>query len=159
MLEEIISELRSLPEDELQSIYDLIVAKKATYHKPLAFVQELMHFSFEGMIEGKYIYHMNAREELLNRYGILHGGLMTAFIDTAMAETSFKLDDQIQRALTLNITVDFIKPGRAGQNLRAEVATIQNSRSIIVFQVNVYDEDQQLTATALAHFFKQYPHR
>ncbi|WP_369123491.1 PaaI family thioesterase [Alicyclobacillus suci] len=98
---------------------------------------------------------MQVGAELVNRYGILHGGLMTAFIDTAMAETTFKVDHAVARALTLNISVDFIRPAHVGQTLSAEVSTIQNSRSIIVFHVNVY-EGNELVSTSLAHFYKQY---
>ncbi|MFD1677878.1 PaaI family thioesterase [Alicyclobacillus fodiniaquatilis] len=156
MIDDIVKELESLPQSELQSIYELIVAKKATYHTSLAFVQELMGFSSQGEVNGKYVYHMKVYNELLNRYGILHGGLMTAFIDTAMAETTFIVDNTVERALTLNITVDFIKPGLEGAILRAEVDTVQNSHSIIVFHVNVFDENHELKATALAHFYKQH---
>ncbi|WP_206922892.1 hypothetical protein [Alicyclobacillus suci] len=55
MIGKIIDELNGLPEDELQSIYDLIVAKKLTYRQPLAFVQELMKFSYVGERDEKYI--------------------------------------------------------------------------------------------------------
>ncbi len=158
MIDEIINELNGLPQEELQSIYNLIVAKKLTYQKPLAFVQELMKFLFVGVRDGKYYYQMHVGEELANRYGILHGGLMTAFVDTAMAETTFHVDPDVARALTLNITVDFIKPAHVGKVLDAEVSTVQNSHSIIVFQVNIFEENE-LVATALAHFYKQYSKR
>jgi acyl-CoA thioesterase len=157
MLNSIINELQSLPAEELADIYRLIQAKKATYHHPLAFVQEVMGFRSIGQRDGRYLYLMTVRDELLNRYGILHGGLTTAFIDTAMAETAFVIDQTVERAFTLNISVDFIKPGKNG-DLRAEIKVNQNSRVIIVFQAEVYDDDEQLIATAMAHFYKQHKH-
>lgn len=156
MLKNIMDELKDLDQEELDEILRLIRAKKATYHKPLAFVQEVMSFrSLSSPIEDQYSYAMSISDELLNRYGILHGGLMTAFIDTAMAETAFVIDTTVERAFTLNISVDFIKPGRNG-DLRADIKVIQNSRVIIVFHADVYDEDNQLIATAMAHFYKQH---
>ena len=155
VLEKIIAELSGLPTEELEDILRLIQAKKATYHHPLAFVQEIMRFKATGQNEDHYTYRMTVTDELLNRYGILHGGLMTAFIDTAMAETAFIIDETVERAFTLNITVDFIKPGRAGE-LSSRVKVIQNSSVIIVFQADVYDDTEQLIATALAHFYKQH---
>lgn len=156
MLEDIIQELQDVPSEELEEILRLIRAKKATYHHPLAFVQEIMSFrSLPPSEQDQYSYAMSISDELLNRYGILHGGLMTAFIDTAMAETAFVIDTTVERAFTLNIAVDFIKPGRTG-DLRADIKVLQNSRVIIVFHADVYDEDNQLIATAMAHFYKQH---
>lgn len=156
VLENIMEELKELSQDELDEILRLIRAKKATYHQPLAFIQEIMRFrSVPSSVEGEYSYSMCISDELLNRYGILHGGLMTAFIDTAMAETAFVIDTTVERAFTLNISVDFIKPGRNG-DLRANIKVLQNSRVIILFHADVYDEDHQLIATAMAHFYKQH---
>ncbi|QSO48062.1 PaaI family thioesterase [Alicyclobacillus mengziensis] len=156
MLDEIVRELNGLPAEELAQILRLIRAKKATYHHPLAFVQEVMRFqAVPASEDGKYSYTMTISDELLNRYGILHGGLMTAFIDTAMAETAFVIDSTVERAFTLNISVDFIKPGKSG-DLRADIKVIQNSRVIIVFHADVYDRDNQVVATAMAHFYKQH---
>lgn len=155
MIENIIGELKGLPADELQSIYNLIVAKKSTYHKPLAFVQELIQFSYIGVFNSTHRYQMQVGDEVVNRYGILHGGLMTTFIDIAMAETAFKIDPEVEKVLTLNICVDFVKSAHVGQILEAEVSTIQNTRSIIVFHVNVY-EGNDVVSTAFAHFYKKY---
>lgn len=156
VLDEIVRELNGLPAEELAQILRLIRAKKATYHHPLAFVQEVMRFqAVPASEDGKYSYTMTISDELLNRYGILHGGLMTAFIDTAMAETAFVIDSTVERAFTLNISVDFIKPGKSG-DLRADIKVIQNSRVIIVFHADVYDRDNQVVATAMAHFYKQH---
>lgn len=156
MLDEIVRELDGLTAEELTQILRLIRAKKATYHHSLAFVQEVMRFQAIPVSEdGKYSYTMTISDELLNRYGILHGGLMTAFIDTAMAETAFVIDNTVERAFTLNISVDFIRPGKSG-DLRADIKVIQNSRVIIVFHADVYDGDNQVVATAMAHFYKQH---
>jgi len=155
MIEDILAELQGLPEEELSSILRLIRAKKTSYHQPLAFIQEVMQFRPLGIEAGKHGYQMTVTEELMNRYGILHGGLMTAFMDTAMAETAFVIDKEVERAFTLNIHVDFIKPGTLG-DLRAEVDVIQNSRVIIVFHTVVYDEAGEAIAMAMAHFYKQH---
>lgn len=156
LIDDILTELQDLPTEELASILNLIRAKKDTYHRPLAFVQELMGFQFVEQGENRFSYRMSVSDELVNRYGLLHGGLTTAFLDTAMAETAFKIDDTIDRALTLNITVDFIRPGRRDDELTADVHVIQNSRVMIVFQASVLNADGDLLATAMAHFYKQH---
>jgi hypothetical protein len=52
------SELENLPEDELQDILRLIKAKKATYHHPLAFVQEIMRFKAVNEENNTFSYAM-----------------------------------------------------------------------------------------------------
>ncbi|MCF8567288.1 PaaI family thioesterase [Alicyclobacillus tolerans] len=157
--DEIVKELEGLPDSELESILRLIRAKKDTYHRPLAFVQELMGFTQTDRQEDVFRYEMRVTDDLVNRYGLLHGGLMTAFIDTAMAETAFLLDQSIERALTLNIAVDFIRPGQPGDVLHAEIRVVQNSRVMIVFQSTVTNPKGETVATAMAHFYKQYKHQ
>lgn len=157
--DEIVKELEGLPDSELESILRLIRAKKDTYHRPLAFVQELMGFTQTDRQEDVFRYEMRVTDDLVNRYGLLHGGLMTAFIDTAMAETAFLLDQSIERALTLNIAVDFIRPGQPGDVLNAEIRVVQNSRVMIVFQSTVTNPKGETVATAMAHFYKQYKHQ
>ena len=153
---DIVRELENLPESELQSILNLIKAKKDTYHRPLAFVQELMGFKALQREENVFRYSMKVTDDLINRYGLLHGGLITAFIDTGMAETAFQIDNTIERALTLNIVVDFIQPGHPGDTLESEIRVIQNSHSIIVFQSSVTNPNGEIVATAMAHFYKQH---
>lgn len=156
LMEDILTELKNLPDSELQSILNLIRAKKETYERPLAFVQELMGFRFLGEDQDKFSYEMTVTDDLVNRYGLLHGGLTTAFLDTAMAETAFKMDDTIDRALTLNISVDFIRPGLPHDRLITDVHVIQNSRVMIVFQATVTNTAGDIIATSMAHFYKQH---
>jgi len=155
-MKQIMNALENMQEEELGEILQLIQAKKSTYNKPLEFVQELMKFKFVGVQEKNHFFEMHVRSELLNRYGILHGGLMTAFIDTAMAETAFMIDREVERAFTLNIAVDFIKPGLATERLLANVEVLQNSHSIIVFNTKVYNPNEEVVALAMAHFYKQH---
>jgi acyl-CoA thioesterase len=159
LIDNIVAEIQGLPATELESILNLIRAKKDTYHRPLAFVQELMGFQFLNQEEDVFSYSMTVTDDLVNRYGLLHGGLTTAFLDTAMAETAFKIDDTIDRALTLNIAVDFIRPGLPNDQLTAAVKVIQNSRVMIVFQASVLNTKGILVATAMAHFYKQHNRR
>ncbi|QQE80640.1 PaaI family thioesterase [Alicyclobacillus sp. SO9] len=156
LIDDILTELQDLPGTELQAILNLIRAKKDTYHRPLAFVQELMGFEFLNETENAFSYRMKVTDDLVNRYGLLHGGLTTAFLDTAMAETAFKIDNTIDRALTLNITVNFIRPGLPDDELVTHVNVIQNSRVMIVFQADVKNGEGDTLATAMAHFYKQH---
>lgn len=153
MIEKINDLLGDLEQGELEQIYRLIEAKKRTYHKPLAFLQEVMGFVANPPAEGHYDYEMQVTDDLRNRYGIVHGGVITTFIDTAMAETAFQLDGDLKKAVTLNLTVNFVKAGSDGR-LRCRITPTQTGRKIALFSALVTDDASDVVATATGHFYK-----
>jgi acyl-CoA thioesterase len=153
MLERILEVLSEMDEDELTQVLHLLVAKQQTYHRPLAFLQAVMGFTPLGRDADAYVYEMTIYDELLNRYGIVHGGVLTTFIDTAMAETAFAKDGELQKAVTLNLTVNFVRQAVQGR-LRCTVLTEQNSHRIALFFATVTDDEKKVVATATGHFYK-----
>ncbi|MCI0181846.1 PaaI family thioesterase [Sulfoacidibacillus ferrooxidans] len=153
MRDQINAQLDTMSEGELEQIYRLIEAKKRTYHQPLAFLLEVMQFRVVGDGADKYMYQMQIGDELLNRYGIVHGGVITTFIDTAMAETAFLLDGELKKAVTLNLTVNFVKQAVSGM-LHCQVVPTQNSYRLALFTALVTDEEGDVIATATGHFYK-----
>lgn len=153
MRDQINAQLDTMSEGELEQIYRLIEAKKHTYHQPLAFLLEVMQFRAVGDSADEYMYQMQIGDELLNRYGIVHGGVITTFIDTAMAETAFLLDGELKKAVTLNLTVNFVKQAVSGM-LHCQVVPTQNSYRLALFTALVTDEEGDVIATATGHFYK-----
>lgn len=153
MLERIVALLQDMEDDELTQVYGLIAAKSKTYKQPLAFLQAVMDFQTAEAPVGSFGYQMTISDDLRNRYGIIHGGVITTFIDTAMAETAFALDGHLQKAVTLHLTVNFVKAGLDGK-LFCSVTPAQNSHRIALFQAVVTDEAGDVIATADGHFYK-----
>ncbi|PWI56865.1 PaaI family thioesterase [Sulfoacidibacillus thermotolerans] len=153
MREKINELLRAMSEPELEQIYHLIEAKNRTYHQPLAFLLEVMHFEAIEETANGFWYQMKITDDLRNRYGIVHGGVITTFIDTAMAETAFALDGELKKAVTLDLTVNFVKQAVNG-TLRCQVTPTQNSYRLALFTAYVTDEVGDIIATATGHFYK-----
>jgi uncharacterized protein (TIGR00369 family) len=53
-----------------------------------------------------------------NSLGIVHGGMLAAFLDSAMGTAVFH--GLQRRAVTLKLSLDFVGPARVGQWLQAE---------------------------------------
>lgn len=153
VIDQIVEQLRDMGEEELQQIARLIEAKKRTYHQPLAFLQEVMGFHILEKDGDEFLYQMVIGDDLLNRYGIVHGGVLTTFIDTAMAETAFLLDGELKKAVTLNLTVNFVKAAVGGR-LHCSVTARQNSHKLALFAAEVNDDNNDVVATATGHFYK-----
>jgi len=117
------------------------------------FLSELLNFSYHGFLEdlGFYKYEMLIKEQFKNKYGILHGGIITAFIDNSFGTTSFFLTGK--KAVTLNLTISFLSPGKNGA-LFSFVKVIKEGKSLITLEAKVEDKEKKVIATALANFFK-----
>lgn len=156
MREDIIRQLDDMDGEELRQVYHLLDAKKRSYHQPLAFLLAVMGFKAVPSEAGSFAYVMDVSEELKNRYGIVHGGVISTFIDTAMAETAFALDGELKKAVTLHLTVNFIKSVEAGQ-LHCVIAPAQNGHRIALFNAIVYDAAGEIVASGAGHFYKSAP--
>lgn len=156
MREDIIRLLDGMDGEELEQVYHLLDAKRRSYHQPLAFLLAVMGFRAVPSEEGTFAYVMDVSEELKNRYGIVHGGVISTFIDTSMAETAFALDGHLQKAVTLHLTVNFIMSVAAGQ-LRCVIVPAQNGYRIALFNAIVYDDMDGIVASGTGHFYKSAP--
>ncbi len=148
-------ELQDLNENEIYTIHKLVQALKRTRVSPLAYVEEMMHFESLGLDRetGAYIHRMLVTDELRNRLGILHGGVTSTFIDTAMWSTVFQ-DMGIERgAVTLDLNIHFLSPARQGW-LTAESHIIKKGKTIVVLETKVTDEEKQLIASASGTFYR-----
>lgn len=150
-----LSAIKDLNPHEREEIHTLIQALKRSRVSPLAFIEELMHFSDEQVNEqdGLYEHKMEVTNTLKNRYGMLHGGITATFIDTAMGATVFKLTGTTTGAVTLDLKVDFIRPATAGI-LTAKTEVVQKGGTIIVMHSRVYNDEHAIIATATGTFYR-----
>lgn len=155
-LESLWQELQDLNPNEVETINKLVQALKRTRVSPLAYIEEMMNFQSLGYDtdEDVYVHQMLVTDELKNRYKILHGGVTTTFIDTAMGSTVFQAVGKDRRSVTLDLHVSFLKPGLEGW-LTAKTQVIKQGRTIIVMETKVKDEQEKLIARASGTFFSR----
>ena len=78
---------------------------------------------------------------------IVHGGLVTTLLDTAMGWACARSLTYGEGFLTANLTVEFFRPARPG-TLRAEARVVERTRRVAFCAAELTDEDGQLLASA-----------
>ena len=110
---------------------------------------EADHFSkWMGMeiIEVKPYYcriSMKIRSEMLNGFGIAHGGVLFALADSTFA---FACNNSGKIALALDVSISFSKSGKDGDLLFAEARRLSHTRKTGLYLVEVKNQDDELIA-------------
>ena len=96
--------------------------------------------------EGYSKIKMPVREEMLNGFGIVHGGLTFSLADSAFA---FACNNRNNTSVALDVTITFTKPVNVGDELTAEANEVHNGRSIGVYIISITNQKNEQVA-----FFK-----
>ena len=93
--------------------------------------------------EGYSRLQMTIRPEMVNGFGIVHGGVSFSLADSAFA---FACNNRNQLSMALDTSINFTHPVRVGDRLLAEARELHNGRSTGLYQVSLYNQDQKLVA-------------
>lgn len=110
--------------------------------------------SYNGLyiVESKENYvkiGVDITEKSLNPFGIVHGGLIYTLADSAMG---IALATTGRSGVTLNSTIDYLTPGK-GKKLFADTEIVKDGKSIVVFRVNIKDENDTLVSVASGTYY------
>jgi uncharacterized protein (TIGR00369 family) len=78
---------------------------------------------------------------------IVHGGLVTTLLDTAMGGACWTLMDEDEDFLTADLRAEFLRSARPG-TLRAEGRVLRRSRRVAFCAAELHDADGALLASA-----------
>jgi len=100
------------------------------FRPPAGFVQVTSSGGFsthngpywERPAEGRVVRGFHALPRHANALGIVHGGMLTAFLDSTMGVAVHRLVHS--RSVTIRLVADFLSPGRVGDWLQAEAELI-----------------------------------
>ena len=87
--------------------------------------------------EGHCKIKMTVKKEMLNGYGILHGGIAFAFADSAFA---FASNSYGRLAVSINGSMNYAKSAKEGDILIAEAKPLNVTHKTADFDVNVMNE-------------------
>ena len=93
--------------------------------------------------EGYSKIKMTVREEMLNGFHVMHGGIVFSLADSAFA---FACNNRNNLSLALDVTISFLKQVNAGDELTAETKEIHNGKSTGVYIVSVSNQHSQQVA-------------
>jgi acyl-CoA thioesterase len=80
---------------------------------------------------------MTIREEMVNGFGIVHGGIAFSLADSAFA---FACNNRNNLSVALDTSINFLKPVQVGDTLTAEAIELHNGRSTGLYQITILNQ-------------------
>ncbi len=93
--------------------------------------------------EGYSKVKMTIRREMINGFGIVHGGITFSLSDSAFA---FACNNRNNLSVALDTSINFMKPAHVGDVLTAEAKEMHNGKSTGLYQVSVFNQNDHLIA-------------
>ena len=90
--------------------------------------------------EGYSKVQMTVRPEMVNGFGIVHGGIPFSLADSAFA---FACNNRNNISVALDVTITFMKAMNAGDVLTAEAKEIHNGRTTGVYIISIYNQKNE----------------
>jgi acyl-CoA thioesterase len=86
---------------------------------------------------------MTVRKEMINGFGIVHGGIAFSLADSAFA---FACNNRNVLSVALDTSINFIKPVHVDDVLVAEATEIHNGKSTGLYQIEISNQQEHLVA-------------
>jgi len=86
---------------------------------------------------------MVIRPEMVNGFGIIHGGVTFSLADSAFA---FACNNRNILSVALDTSINFIKPVQVGDELTASAKEIHNGQSTGLYHITIMNQHQHVVA-------------
>lgn len=93
--------------------------------------------------EGYSKIKMTVREEMINGFGIVHGGIAFSLSDSAFA---FACNNRNNLSVALDTSINFTKPVHVGDVLTAEAKELHNGKSTGLYHITVTNQKDHIVA-------------
>lgn len=93
--------------------------------------------------EGYSKIKMTIRDEMVNGFGIIHGGITFSLADSAFA---FACNNRNQLSVALDTSINFIKPVHVGDELTAEATEVHNGKSTGLYHIEIFNKKNHKVA-------------
>lgn len=93
--------------------------------------------------EGYSKIKMTVRPEMINGFGIVHGGIAFSFADSAFA---FACNNRNNLSVALDTSINFIKPVHVGDILIGEAKEIHNGRTTGLYHIEIKNQNDHVVA-------------
>lgn len=93
--------------------------------------------------EGYSRIQMMVREEMVNGFGIVHGGITFSLADSAFA---FACNNRNNLSVALDVTITFTKAVNVGDLLTAEAKEMHNGKNTGVYLITVTNQNHEQAA-------------
>ena len=98
--------------------------------------------------DGRAVVSLRAEGWHLNDAGTVHGGVVSALIDVSMAEALNTLTEEGEQPFTIQLTVNYMKPGESGTLTSTAQVRMGGDRVTIVEAEVVQEDSGEVAALA-----------
>src|SRR4029079_18949888 len=123
----------------MQTIHDAVVSHMIEND----FFSQWMGVELLEVKEGYSKIKMTIREEMVNGFGIVHGGLPFSLADSAFA---YACNNRNNLSVALDVTITFTKAVNVGDTLTSEAKEVHNGRSTGVYLITVINQKNEQVA-------------
>ena len=131
-------------EQDKQTAFEVV--KNTPYLKLLGI--ELLELDAE-----KAVMSLKMQEKLRQPHGLLHGGATASIIDTAMAFAVVTCLTKEEKASTVDLTVQYLRPHTDGKII-CTAKILRAGKRLLFVSAEVVNEQGKLIATALSTYTK-----
>lgn len=96
-----------------------------------------------NITEGYSKIRMTVREEMINGFGIVHGGIAFSLADSAFA---FACNNRNNLSVALDTSINFTKPVHVGDILTAEAKELHNGKSTGLYHITISNQKDHVVA-------------
>ena len=86
---------------------------------------------------------MTVRPEMINGFGIVHGGIAFSLADSAFA---FACNNRNNLSVALDTSINFLKPVQVGDIITAEAKELHNGRTTGLYHISITNQNNILVA-------------
>jgi len=104
-----------------------------------------------GVAEGYSKIQIKLRKEMLNGFGIAHGGITFALADSAFA---FACNSDGKITVALDVSISFPKAGKEGDTFIAEAKQVNKTNKTGLYLIEVKNQHNELVALFKGTCFK-----
>jgi acyl-CoA thioesterase len=101
--------------------------------------------------EGYSKIKMTIRPEMVNGFGIIHGGVTFSLADSAFA---FACNNRNNLSVALDTSINFLKPVMVADVLIAEATELHNGRSTGLYHITIHNQKNELVALFKGNCFR-----
>jgi acyl-CoA thioesterase len=93
--------------------------------------------------EGYSKIKMTVREEMINGFGIVHGGIAFSLADSCFA---FACNNRNNLSVALDTSINFLKPVHVGDELVAESKELHNGKTTGLYHITITNQRDHVVA-------------
>src|SRR5574337_1966442 len=127
-------------------------AKYAQIAQGKLYFSKYLGIEFKDFRQGYTRCELAVKPELLNRLGLVHGGVTYSLADTSMGGAVFSLLEDNQYCVAMEVKTNYLRPVTQGA-LVAEARVVHCGQRVAVATCEVRDDKGNLVAMATGSFY------